>query len=425
MPFRVIRQDITKMNTDAIVNSANPRPAVGVGTDSAIYEAAGAEELLAARLEIGPIGRGQAAVTPGFQLKAKYIIHTVGPVWNDGNQGEEIVLRACYENSLRLAVENGCESIAFPLISTGNYGFPKDLALRIVTEIVEAFLRDHEMMIYLVVYDRIAAKLSQEVFSNIRMLISDEDIAASESHLPDDFPGWDRRRRDQREDGYFPQAGREDYNRIRNTMQTAGAAPLPGGGRPAPGSGVKKPAPSAPMPGGAASQKQERKRGLFSRREDHLDELQEEAFYGAPSPAKPASASASVPAGAAYSGRKLKDLVKHPQETFQQMLLRLIQEKGMTNAEVYQKANQDKKLFSKIKHDEHYQPKKKTAMAFALALELSLDETIDLLARAGYAFSPSSPFDMAIQYFIETGKFNIYDIEIILFDLGLDSLCNY
>lgn len=107
------------------------------------------------------------------------------------------------------------------------------------------------------------------------------------------------------------------------------------------------------------------------------------------------------------------------------MLLRLIREKGMTNAQVYKKANQDKKLFSKLKNDIYYQPKKKTAMAFALALELNLDEAKDLLSRAGYTFSPSSHFDQAIQYFIENQEYNIYEIEIVLYDLGLESLCNY
>ena len=175
MPFEIVRNDITKMAVDAIVNSANPRPLVGLGTDSSIHGAAG-PELLQARQKIGPISVGQAAITPGFALQAKYVIHTVGPVWDGGSYGEETLLRNCYENSLRLALEQGCHSIAFPLIATSNYGFPKDKALQIAVSAFSSFLMEHEMMIYLVVFDRRAYKLSESLFSSIASYIDDHYV---------------------------------------------------------------------------------------------------------------------------------------------------------------------------------------------------------------------------------------------------------
>ena len=153
MPFEIVRNDITNICVDAIVDSANPRPVVGLGTDSSIHEKAG-PELLAARQKIGPISMGQAAITPAFRLQAKYVIHTVGPVWDGGSYGEEALLRSCYDQSLKLALEYGCQSIAFPLIATNNYGFPKDKALQIAVAAFSEFLLEHEMQIYLVVFDR-------------------------------------------------------------------------------------------------------------------------------------------------------------------------------------------------------------------------------------------------------------------------------
>ena len=160
MPFEIVRNDITKMSVDAIVNTANPRPVIGLGTDSMIHEAAG-PSLLIARQAIGRIDVGCAEITPAFNLQAKYVIHTVGPVWDGGSYGEEKSLRGCYDNSLKLAVEHKCKSIAFPLISTGNYGFPKDKALQIAISAFSEFLLEHEMQIYLVVFDRTSFKLSE------------------------------------------------------------------------------------------------------------------------------------------------------------------------------------------------------------------------------------------------------------------------
>ena len=198
MPFEIVRNDITKMAADAIVNTANPRPVIGLGTDSMIHEAAG-PGLLQARQKIGHIDMGQAAITPAFDLHAKYVIHTVGPVWDGGSYGEDEYLRSCYENSLRLALENKCRSIAFPLISTGNYGFPKDKALQIAISAFSAFLLEHEMQIYLVVFDRTSFKLSEKLFQSVASYIDEhyvEDCEISAYGVASENRRRIRRRRD-------------------------------------------------------------------------------------------------------------------------------------------------------------------------------------------------------------------------------------
>ena len=180
MAFQIVRNDITNMCVDAIVNSANPRPVVGLGTDSSIHEKAG-PELLAARQKIGPIPLGQAAITPAFRLPARYVIHTVGPVWDGGSYGEEKLLRSCYDESLKLALEHDCKSIAFPLIATNNYGFPKDKALQIAVAAFSEFLMEHEMLIYLVAFDRTAYRLSEKLVSSIASYIDDHYVEVWEA----------------------------------------------------------------------------------------------------------------------------------------------------------------------------------------------------------------------------------------------------
>ena len=164
MPFEIVRNDIVNMQVDAVVNTANPNPVIGSGVDSGIHKKAG-HELLLARQKIGCIDFGDAVITPGFNLDAKYVIHTVGPVWEDGNHGEEQILSSCYRKSLALAKEHECESIAFPLIATGNYGFPKPLALQIAVHEISTFLLENEMQIYLVVFGKEAFALSEKLFN--------------------------------------------------------------------------------------------------------------------------------------------------------------------------------------------------------------------------------------------------------------------
>ena len=193
MPFSIVRNDITNMTADAIVNTANPRPVIGTGTDSAIHEKAG-PALLKARQTIGNIARGQAAITPAFGLDARFVIHTVGPYWEGGSQGEETLLRNCYDNSLALARAQGCSSIAFPLISTGNYGFPKDRALQIAIAAFSDFLLQHDMHIYLVVFDGDSFRLSEKLFQGVASYIDENYVAACAKAAEEDDYRWIRRR---------------------------------------------------------------------------------------------------------------------------------------------------------------------------------------------------------------------------------------
>ena len=385
MPFRIIRSDITKVKADAIVNSANPEPIIGGGTDSAVYLAAGAAVLLAERRKIGNIATGEAAVTSAFGLPARYIIHTVGPVWQGGESGEFDALASCYRKSLLLAEKLGCESIAFPLISTGIYGFPKDRALTVALDVISSFLERSEMDVTLVVFDRSAYELSSALVEDVRQYIDEKYVR-------------------EKEDEEYSPAGRIDaaFDEMKSPisgmsahmappelqnahmappeLQNAHMAPLP-----EPQEAVRRKAkasgafrrPAAPAPSGA-QKKQER---------------------------------------AEDKGRaSLRDRLRHLGDSFQQQLLHMIDEKGYTDTEVYKRANIDRKLFSKIRCSEDYTPKKRTALALAVALRLNLDETVDLLGRAGLALSPSSKMDLIVQYCIENRMYDINKINALLFE---------
>ncbi len=327
MPLEIIRNDITKVHADAIVNAANSSLLGGGGVDGAIHRAAG-PELLAECRTLGGCEVGQAKMTKGYRLPAKYVIHTVGPVWHGGRNNEEKLLEECYKNSLALAKEYHLESIAFPLISSGAFGYPKDKAMKTAISVIGDFLLSNEMIVFLVVYDKAAFMLSEKLFSSIRQYIDDNYIEEQPIN---------RRRR------------LEEQHQLR---EIDFEATLPSMEAPAP---VKK------------------------------------------------------------RIRSLDDVVKQMEETFSQMLLRLIDEKGMTDAETYKKANIDRKHFSKIRNDINYKPSKTTAIAFAIALKLSLDETKDLLFKAGFALSHSSKFDLIIEYFIDEGNYNIFEINEALF----------
>lgn len=322
MPFILIRNDITKVHVDAIVNAANSSLLGGGGVDGAIHRAAGPELLEECRT-LGGCNTGQAKITKGYKLPAKYVIHTVGPIWRGGNHNEEQLLTDCYKNSLVLAKEYNVESIAFPLISSGAYKYPKDGALEVAISVIEDFLKDNEMTIYLVVYDQASFLLSEKLYSSISEYIDENYI---EEH---------------------------PYNVRESTIEF-----------------------------------------------HELREVEEEQFLFEEAIAKK---------------RSLEDVINNMDETFSQMLLRLIDEKEMTDVETYKKANIDRKLFSKIRNDIHYKPSKTTAIAFAIALQLNLDETKDLLMKAGFALSRSSKFDVIIEYFIENENYNIFEINEALF----------
>ena len=334
MPFTIVRQDITKMKVDAIVNAANTDLQMGGGVCGAIFKAAGAAQLQAACDKLAPIKTGEAVITSGFDLPAKFVIHAAGPVYRYQNaEQSEKLLRSAYMESLRLAIENNCESIAFPLISSGIYGYPKDEALQVATAAIQDFLINNDIDITLVVFDKSAFTVSREL------------LDAVESYIDEHYV--------------------DTHQIMRRKLLDVERQ--------------------------AISEADERA-NIFN--EPLLEEML--APIGAPAP--------------------LDDLVGNLDEPFSQMLLRLIDAKGMTDVEVYKRANLDRKLFSKIRSNKGYMPSKRTAIALAVALELSLDETDDLLERAGYALSHAVKFDVIVEYFITNSKYDVFEINEVLFE---------
>ena len=470
MPFRIIRNDITKVRADAIVNTANPEPIYAGGTDSAIYHAAGARRLLAERKKIGCIEPGEAAVTKAFRLPAKFIIHTVGPAWMDGNNGEFELLASCYRKSLLLAHHLGCRSIAFPLISTGVYGFPKDKALEIALAEFSAFLRDEEtddedagMDITLVVFDRKAFELSSDLVADVGQYIDenyvetrraeeyryeerdDRSIIAEELRRRLDAAEEPERRQIQEQiDGRRLSA--QSRRRLRDTLDTLGFgtadaekpgradAERPGRRR----AGSVRPAQSARRDEAPVRDAEEAvyEQGSQYREADQKADQKapQPALSAGPAPsAEPVPYAVSAPsAGSApqdvllssqSSRRSLQDVMSRVGESFQERLLRLIDERGLKDAQVYKRANIDRKLFSKIRCNPDYTPKRQTAIALALALELNLDEMTDLLRRAGIA--PGSKSDLIIRYCVENGIYDPMKVDALLFDYGQKTLAGY
>ena len=327
MPLIIVRNDITKMSVDAIVNAAKESLLGGGGVDGCIHRAAGPELLQECRT-LGGCRTGEAKITGAYRLPCRYIIHTVGPVWNGGKYGEREQLASCYRASLALAKEHGCETVAFPLISSGVFGYPKDQALRVAVDTIGQFLLGSDMTVYLVIFDRKAYQISGKLFTDIAEYIDDHYVDAH----------TDTRR--------------------------------------------------------------ERLRGSFGLQSQPLSVYEDAA---------PQYASASVASG------NLDDLLAHLDAGFSETLLKLIDRSGKKDSEIYKKANVDRKLFSKIRNNPGYKPSKSTAIAFAIALELSLPETRDLIARAGYALSASSKFDVIIECFIGREKYDIFEINEALF----------
>ncbi len=338
MPLQIIRNDITKLNCDAIVNAANPTLLGGGGVDGAIHRAAG-RGLLLECMRLGGCKVGQAKLTRAYKLPCRYVIHTVGPKWKGGQSGERELLESCYRESMRLAIESGCESVAFPLISSGIYGYPKDRALRVAVDIITSFLIEHDMLVYIVVFDKAAFQISEKLFTDITAYIDDKYV---DTHFE------------------FSRSRRNDWDESAFLGETRIL--------PDKKSTKKLPAQSVPRP---------------------------QAMTESQAMTEPQAM--TIPKAAS-----LEDAVKQIDESFSEMLLRKIDEKGMTDSQCYKKANVDRKLFSKIRSDNHYHPSKPTAIAFAIALELSLEETKDMLMKAGFALSHSNKFDIIIEYFIKT-----------------------
>lgn len=415
MPFQIIRNDITKVRADAIVNTANPKPVIGRGTDHAVYTAAGETELLKERRKIGEMAVGEAAATKAFGLKAKYIIHTTGPKWKGGGEREMEKLASCYRKSLRLAAQLKCKSIAFPLISAGNYGFPKEKALETALTEIRSFLADEEMEVTLVVFDRTAFELSKELTDGVASYIDENYV---EEKRREEYHGAARR-----EEAYGTARREEEYFGSVPREEACGAA---GHDEELLSESVDFVTGALPELDEAAFQMPQMPNAAPS---EAKTEIAEEGFAAANRPMQSAAPSAAKPSMQAISadtapakprgkakGRKLQDLIGQTQESFQESLLRRIDEKGYTDVEVYKKANLDRKLFSKIRSNPAYQPKKRTAVALALALELNMDETIDLIGRAGYAFSPASKADLIIRYCIENNIYDLIRINCILYD---------
>lgn len=342
MPFQIIRQDITKMDVDAIVNAANTQLKQGGGVCGAIFEGAGARRMQEACDAIGGVETGQAAITPGFDLPARWVIHTAGPKWQGGHNNEEELLRASYLNSLVLAHEKQLESIAFPLISSGIYGYPKDRALQTALAAISDFLMDHEMQVYLAVFDKTAFQLSGTLFRSVTAYIDDHYAR--------------RYRRSRRE---------------------------------------------------------------WLRDSREMDELQADLPYSVES-VDPSFEYYAPTAPQPLSTDPLQHI--EPEASFKQRLFELIDQRGLTDAQVYKRANLDRKLFSKIRTTEPYSPTKNTALSFAIALRLSEAETEDLLRRAGHALSDSIRFDLIVRYFIHNRHYDIFDINAALFEFESKTL---
>ena len=351
MPLSVIRNDITKMYVDAIVNAANTGLIMGGGVCGAIFTAAGIDKLQKACDKLAPVKTGQAVITKGYALPAKYIIHTAGPVYEGGTQNEESLLRSCYKNALDIARDNGCKSIAFPLISSGIYGYPKDEALTVATDTISEWLMNNDMDVSLVVFDKTAFEVSNDLIGEIKAFIDENYVDESYLLYSDSRTG----RFDE-----FKSLSVEEA-----PMVTAMSAPA-----------------YTPKP------------------------------VESPKPVKSPK-------------HGIDNVVERLDEPFSVTLLRLIDAKGKTDVEVYKRANLDRKLFSKIRTGKKYMPGKRTVIALAIALELTLAETRDLLERAGFALSRSVVFDVIIEYFISNRKYDIFEINNVLFEYDQQLLGGY
>ena len=360
MPFEIIRQDITDMKTDAIVNPTNNKlQPSSSGVCGSIFKKAGFQKLQNACQKIGSIKIGDAVITKGYNLGCKYIIHTVGPVWRDGKNNESTLLYNTYINCLKLAKYKKCKSIAFPLISSGNFGYPKDKALKIATKAIKDFLSENDMLIYLVVFDKKSFKISKNLFDSIKQYIDDNYVDAH---------------KDKRYKQNIDILDDVDSSTVLYSMT--------------------KP------------KSKSKKSKLFSKKSSPI-EINEEA---SPLPFE------------LDDEESLLYALSNTEDTFSESLLKLIDESGLTDAQVYKKANIDRRLFSKIRKNKDYTPSKSTVLSLAIALELDINKTKDLLRKAGFALSHSNKFDIIIEYFISNNTYDIYTINEVLFAFDQNTL---
>lgn len=372
MPFSIVRDDISRVHADVLVNAANVRLAPGGGVCGALFSAAGFDEMRAACEAIGGCATGDAVATPAFNLPARWCVHAVGPIWRGGRAHEEELLHRCYRSAFARAVELGARSVAFPLISAGIYGFPVERALAIAREEVTAFLRHHdEVALTLVVFERAVVQMGNALVEQVQEYIDDEYVDSS-SFMRRDMGELERELQwtedasaplsvEMAEPVALPECLQEDDASI--------AAP-----RPFVAANIRMP--------------------------------------GAAMPGVPSRAGATLDA-------EIAQLVATLDAPFSTTLLALIDARGMTDAEVYHRANISRQLFSKIRGNESYRPSKQTVVALAIALELDMSATQDLLARAGFTLSKSSKFDVIVRFFIERGIYDLFQLNEVLFAYDL------
>ena len=395
MPFTIVRNDITRMQVDAIVNSAAPHLLGGGGADGAIHQAAGPELKEACRA-LGGCKPGQVKHTLGYNLPCRYVFHTVGPVWMGGVMGEEEKLRSCYRNALHLAREMALESIAFPLISSGIFAFPRDRALRVAMDEIRDFVLEHDLMVYLVVYDpesfRISARLQKEITQYIddRYVQEHEETELLNLDWDEEWIG-------------APQASMAQE---RSFTAFREAEPIFDGCADShlmPQVGEGEAMPSEPLPSTGF--------------DDDWQAHTQPCLAVRPK-------ETAAPVFNDEMEAKLRHLLAMQDESFTQRLLRLIDESGMSDPECYRRANIDRRLFSKIRNNAHYQPTKQTVLAFAVALRLSRPDTDALLQTAGLALSHSNKFDLVVEYFIKEGIYDVMQINEALYAFDLPLLGN-
>lgn len=377
MPFKIIKNDITKVKADAIVNTVNPNVIIGDGVEYAIYNAAGKDELLKAREKLGYMPSGEVGITPAFKLDAKYIIHVSSPVWTGIWYGEcppesvftkdTILLRDCYMKALYMAAENGCKSIAFPLLATGTYKFPKEIGMAVAVRAFTDFLKNYDMEIFLVVFGEGSSNISGSLFRKVKRFLDYEEICACAELAPRDDLDWiDGSTID---DSYsFDDGNHYYYN-------------------------------------------DGRAKSYLDIGEDDNDEL----YYESQSRSHKHTESHK------YSKSLEESLKKIHKYSFAGYLQQLINKKGMKNSEVYATANITKQYFSKLINGK-VNPSKEKVIALAIGLHLNMDETKDILKVAGYAFSPYSQTDIVVKYFINNKDYNVIKLDILLYDFGLDPI---
>ena len=385
MPFQIIRGDITTLPVDAIVNAADPTLLGGGGVDGAIHRAAGPMLVKACQSRY-PEGckTGEAKITPAYRLPCKKVIHTVGPIWHGGNKGEKEQLISCYQKSLELATAYDCHSVAFPLISSGAYRYPKEEALQVAVDTITAFLKDHDLDVYLVIFQKsdyqISPKLAEAVSSYWKEIASGEVNLRLEKeetlldHLASKLESLYLK---------MPESMEEEPQETEDAICNFEVAPST--------------APKANDRGKRIASV-EQKIDQLTHWRSPKKEIQQEKVVSA--------------CMAEVEAADFSDL----EESFSSMVLRKIDEKGMTDPECYKKANLDRKLFSKIRSHEDYQPSRATALALGIALELPLSELQELLGKAGYTLSHARRADVIVEYFVKKGIYDIYKINQVLFD---------